>query len=172
MSNVINQRQAVYAALKTVCEDKGIEFVDGQTVANDLSKDIRASVISIVTEGLMNGTVSLKDTEGNTEKKADEAKMKEYTNGLVSNWFRKDTRLNGNTKYEIKNPGSRAGAGDETLKEMKKLHKALTDAGDDTNAAVVKAEIDARLATIRQERAKDVDINVELLPENLRNMLK
>ena len=168
----INQRQAVYAALKTVCEEKGIEFVDGTSIANDLSKDIRSLVIGIVTEGLMNGTVSLKDTDGNSEKRTDEAKMKEYTNGLVSNWFRKDGRLNGGTKYETKNPGSRAGSGDESIREMRKLLKALTESGDVDNAAVVQAEIDSRLAEIRKSRAKDTNINVDLLPETLKNMLK
>lgn len=172
MSNVINQKTAVYATLHSVCKDKGIEFVDGKTIANNLPKDVKAIIIGIVTEGLMDGSVSLKDTEGNTEKRSDETKMKGYTEGLVSNWLRKDNRLNGGTSYETKNPGSRAGSSDAGVKEMRKLLKALTEAGDEDNAIKVQAEIDARLAEIRKERAKDVNINMELIPEKLRDLLK
>ena len=48
-------------------------------------------------------------------------KMRSYASGLVNNWFRKDIRLNGGMKYEVKNPGSRQGAGDQQLKALKTL---------------------------------------------------
>src|SRR5665213_1962213 len=50
-----------------------------------------------------------------------ESLRKDYVPGMVSNWIRKDLRLNGGEKYETKNPGSRAGQGDDQLKNLKAL---------------------------------------------------
>ena len=172
MKTPITQREAVYSAVHSVSKEHGTEFVDGTSDANALPKEYRAEIISIVTEGLLDGSVSMKVNDGNQPKFDDAAKMKNYANGLVSNWFRKDTRLNGGQKHEIKNPGSRAGSGDATIREMRKLLKALTESGDTANAAIVQAEIDSKLAEVRKERATKVQINSELLPESLRSLLQ
>jgi hypothetical protein len=172
MTNKINQREAVYNALHAVCKELGKEFVDGSSDANQvIASDVRAAIIEIVTEGLLTGTVTMQDSEGNKDKFQDPAKMKNYTKGLVSNWFRKDSRLNGGTKHEVQNPGSRAGSGDAGVKEMRKLLKALTEAGDTENVKAVQGEIDLRLAEIRKEKAKKIDINPELIPEHLRDLI-
>jgi hypothetical protein len=86
---------------------------------------------------------------------------------LVSNWQRKDTRLNGGDKYETKNPGSRTGSQDEQVKAMRNLLKTQTDPA--IKAQIQKA-IEERLAEIKPE--SKVEINVEALPEHFRHLVK
>jgi hypothetical protein len=84
---------------------------------------------------------------------------------LVNNWVRKDTRLNGGTKYIPTNPGSRTGSGDEKLKNLRIL---LTMVPDDVKPAV-QVEIDKR---VEELKPKAQDINLEMIPENLRHLVK
>jgi hypothetical protein len=98
---------------------------------------------------------------------------KKYVPGLLNNWLRKDTRLNGGTIYKIKNPGSRAGAGDEKIKEMNKL---MTQFQIDPEKfadkiPILQKAIDVRKAEIAKEKAKTVKIDLSVLPEELLNEL-
>lgn len=152
-----NQKDGVFNAVCAVLECE--EFSE----AVKLSTEQRATVIGMVTEGLLAGEVSMSDEA--RAKHGDEAKMRAYTNGLVSNWLRKDKRLNGGEKYEIKNPGSRAGAGDKVVRELRKLLKTVT--GEHKTA--VQEEIDKRLAKL--STAKTVTINIDQIPEELRHLV-
>lgn len=157
---MMNQKEAVFSA---VCQVTGQDSFDS---AIELTKDQRAEVISIVAEGFANGEVEMKDE---ARKKHDtEAKLRTYTNGLVSNWLRKDKRLNGGVKYEIKNKGSRAGSGDKVIRELKKLRSTLTD---EAQIAAVDAEIEKRLATVKAEKAKSVEIDTSLIPQDLLDLV-
>ena len=98
-------------------------------------------------------------------KNPNEAQLLKYIPGLVNNWLRKDPRLNGNTKYVAKNPGSRSGSGDECIKAMKSLLSITTD----PEARVqIQTAIDARLAEIKPKP----EIKVDALPESLRHLVK
>lgn len=94
----------------------------------------------------------------------DDAAVSKYIPGLVNNHVRKDTRLNGGTKYETKRPGSRTGSGDKTLQAMKQLLSVTVDA--DGRAEIQKA-IDARI----QELKPKAQIDIEALPEALRHLV-
>jgi hypothetical protein len=98
---------------------------------------------------------------GQIELSSPQEDMKEYVSGLVSNWLRKDTRLNGGSKYVPSNPGSRTS--DPTLKAMNALLATLTDPMD---RAVVEAEIAAHKAATAKSKAPV--INFDALPESLR----
>jgi hypothetical protein len=155
------QNDAVFAA---VCQVLGQDGFDG---AVELSKDQRDSVISMVTTGIMSGSV---DFSAEAKAKHDtEAKIKSYTTGMVSNHLRKDKRLNGGEKYQTKNPGSRAGSSDEQLKALRALKTTLTTSDD--IQAVDKA-IATRLAEIQITKTKTVEINVSALPEAFRHLVK
>lgn len=93
----------------------------------------------------------------------DDAAVQKYIPGLVNNWVRKDKRLNGGIKYETKNPGSRTGTTDESVKAMKQL---LAVTVDPAVKQQIQAAIDARLEELKP-KAK---INVEALPEALRHL--
>lgn len=151
----ISQMEAVYQAVTNVCE-----ATDG---AYTPSSEERAQVNSILAEGFKSGKVELKDTESNNAKLADDAKLNAYCSGLQSNWLRKDKRLNGNTQYVAKNPGSRAGSKDTQITAMRGL---LSTVSDPAERAEIQSFIASRLAEIKP--TKTVEVNYSDLPESLR----
>ena len=145
----MNQKEAVYTAVVNVTGFSG----DG---AVDVSKEQRAQVNAILFEGFRAGNISI-DREFN------DAELKKYISGLTSNWLRKDTRLNGGTAYIAKNPGSRAGSGDASLKAMRALLSTLTSAED---KAEVQKHIDERVSEIASTKVTKV-IDYSMLPADL-----
>lgn len=154
------QKEAVFSA---VCSVLGQDSFDQ---AVELTKDEWATVIEIVTQGLINGEVDFSDSA--RAKYDTESKTKTYTNGLVRNWLRKDKRLNGGVKHTIKNPGSRAGAGDAVLKNLKHFKSTLTDPA---HIEAVDAEIAKRMQQLQAEKAKKVEINMDLIPDDLKDLV-
>lgn len=157
---MMNQKEGVFNA---VCGVTGNDSFDG---AVELTSEQRAQVIEIVTQGFVNGEIEM--SEAGRAKYADESKLKTYCNGLVSNWLRKDKRLNGGVKHQIKNPGSRAGSGDPVIKELKKM---LDVVETDEHKAAVEHEIEKRLAAIKAEKAKSIEIDESLIPDDLKGLL-
>lgn len=158
------QRDAVYAATVAVLADAGITFEDGMDIDTVMSKDLRSSIQGILAEGFKAGTIHFEDTPSNQEKLASPAKLNQYVSGLVSNWFRKDTRMNGGEKYAAKNPGSRAGASDPQLKALRQL--AVQFKGTDKEHAIT-SQIESRLGVISAEKAKKVTVDISVLPADL-----
>lgn len=157
-----SQKQSVFVAVVQV-----LGLASDHNGKVELTKEQRKSVIDLVTDSIMGG-----ETEFSAEAKAKYATrddVKGYVNGMVSNWLRKDLRLNGGTKYETKNPGSRAGSGDEVLKSLKALKSTLTDAD---HIAAVDAEIANRTAELAAAKAKTVTIDINKIPEALRHLVK
>jgi len=155
----MSQKEAVYSAVKSIKS-----FDDGEKV--NLTSDEKANVVNIVTESLASGDAVLSDKA--RAKFDTPTKLKSYTSGMVNNWMRKDTRLNGGLKYVIKNPGSRAGSQDDTIKNLKLLKSTLTDPAQIEEC---DAAIEARKAEITIEKAKNVEINYDHIPAELRESL-
>lgn len=153
---MVTQKEAVYTAITSVLAEAGVNFEEGSDVSTVLTKDHRAQVNYILFAGFKSGQIQLDREFSDTELKA-------YVSGLQSNWIRKDPRLNGNTKYVAKNPGSRQGSGDPQIKAMKLLLSTLTDA---TERSEVEAEISKRQAEITKSKAPAIDFSA--LPESLR----
>ena len=153
---MLSQKESVFQAVTSLIDV-------GNTVV-ELTKDQRSEVIAMVTQSIVQG-----ETEFSAEAKAKyktESDVKGYVNGMVSNWLRKDTRLNGGTKYEIKNPGSRAGQGDEILANLKNLKATMTDAA---HIAVIDEHIETRKSELAKAKpTKQVKINFDLLPDDLK----
>jgi len=159
MSNVVmSQKEAVFAAIT--------EVLGNFSGSAELSTEQRKEVISSIMSGFASGTVELSN-EARFKYDTD-AKLKSYTQGLVSNWIRKDVRLNGGSKYETKNPGSRAGSGDDTVKALRALRSTLTNADQ---ISEVEAEIASRVAAFKASKTPKLEINAELIPENLRHLV-
>ena len=150
MSEKQTQKEAVFQAVKNV--------VGEQDGAYTPTKEQRAQVNNILFEGFRNGTIELDKTE------ISDSDLKSYVSGLQSNWLRKDKRLNGGTMYVAKNPGSRAGSGDASLKAMRTL---LASVSTDSEKAEIQSYIDARLAEISVSKAKTVTIDYSVLPAEL-----
>ena len=146
----MNQKEATYNAICAVTGHQG----DG---AVEISKEQRAQVNMILFDGFRAGKIEL-------DREFTDAELKSYVSGLQSNWIRKDKRLNGNIAYVAKNPGSRAGSGDPSLKAMRTLMSTLTT---DSDKAEVQSHIDARLSEIQVSKAKSVTIDYSVLPADL-----
>ena len=145
------QKEAVFEA---ICSVKGTTSFSS---AVTLEKDERAKVISSLLSDFKAGNI---EYGGDA---SDSTKLSSYTSGLVSNWLRKDKRLNGNTTYTPANPGTRTGSSDDGVKAMKQL-LAVTD--DPEAKAEIQAEIDKRIGELKPKP----EINVEALPEALRHL--
>ncbi len=160
----MTQKEAVFSATMSVLKESKIVFDRPIGEIVKTHKEVRENVVNTVLEGFKSGTVELK-TEYS------EADLKSYTSSLVNNWFRKDVRLNGGAKYEAKNPGSRAGAGDKMLKNLKALRAAKSAAGADaTVIAQIDAAIETRQGELRAAKADKFEIDVDALPESLREL--
>jgi hypothetical protein len=156
----MKQNDAVFQA---VCEVLGTSSF---SEAVELTKEQRESVVGIVADGLFNGAVDF-STEAKVKYNT-AAKIRSYTSGLVSNHLRKDKRLNGDTKYEAKNPGSRAGSGDAQLKALKALKSTVTD---ETTLSEIDEAIASRTNALQASKVKTIEINSDALPEHLRYLI-
>lgn len=145
----MTQKEAVFQAVVAVTGFNG----EGQCSP---SKEQRAQVNMILFEGFRNEKIEL-------DREYTDSDLKGYVSGLQSNWLRKDTRLNGGTKYQAKNPGSRAGSTDPQIKAMTALLSTLTD---ESERSEVQGYIDARKAELNAaKQAKTVDFSA--LPADL-----
>jgi hypothetical protein len=90
----MKQSQATYEAIKTVL---GHRFYDGMSVKEVLTSEDRKAVVALLVEGFRNGTIDAR--EGLRSR--DEQGLRNYCTGLVSNWARKDRRLNGGVQYRF-----------------------------------------------------------------------
>lgn len=160
-----NQKEGVFDAICAVLAEVGKTIVEGTQVVLETKE--RKSVIAIVAHGLANGLITL-STEAQTKYNTEDKLRKDYVPGLVSNWLRKDLRLNGGTKYETKKPGSRTGQGDEVLKNLRRLHAILDD---EEQKQKVQVEIDARVEQIKKEKLAKAAPDMSKIPAELREQL-
>ena len=154
----LNQKEGVFSAVTSYLEEQGRDF-DGAVV---LSKEDNKTLIGMIAVALQEGTIEV--SEAKASKMTEDKHYREYASNILNNWTRKDPRLNGGEKYETKRPGSRAGSGDEQVRELKKLKSTLTD---EDQVAQVEAAIQERIAELKAERAKTKvkEIDFSLIPE-------
>ena len=155
------QRDAVYNAVVAIAKKFNLNFEDNMNVAEIISGDHRKEVINHVIASFNNGQTRL-------SKEMNDAELRTYCNGLVSNWFRKDTRLNGGTKYEIQNPGSRAGQGNPSIRETKKLLKQVAGTPKE---AKVQAVLDKMIAEHKANSKPATKIDADLIPDELKDLV-
>ena len=149
--NKMTQKEAVFQAVTNV--------VGVQDGAYQPTKEQRASVNQILFEGFRSGSIEC-------ETEYTDSELKGYVSGLQSNWLRKDKRLNGNTKYVAKNPGSRAGSSDAQIKALRALMSTKSDASE---VAEIQSFIDKRLAEIKP--TKTVSFDASVIPAELAHLL-
>ena len=153
----ITQKEAVFNAVTSVLNENNVEVSEGTDINTLMNKELRSQVNTILFEGFRSETIEL-------DRQFTDSDLKGYVSGLQSNWLRKDKRLNGGIQYIAKNPGSRAGSGDPSLKAMRTLMSTLTT---DSDKAEVQSHIDARLSEIQVSKAKSVTIDYSVLPADL-----
>lgn len=164
----MNQKEGVYTATKAVCDKHNIEVYDGVDKDEQgrtskvhwqeaLTSDARKEIILAVAVALDQGKIDMTEKAKAKYHSVDKL-VKEYVPGLVSNWLRKDLRLNGNHPHEIKNKGSRSGSGDAIIKNLKLLQKdpRLTDA----QRKQIDQQIEKRKAEIATKLVPQIDFSV------------
>lgn len=149
----MKQSDAVVQAVKNIT---GYSGEGAATLTSEQAKQVR----EVLFEGFKNGSIQLSD-----EKRAEGADaIWKYIPGLINNHMRKDKRLNGNTKYTPKNPGSRAGSGDPQIVNLKKLLSTFTP-GTEAHTEVL-GYIEARQAEL-QATKQAVSVDFSALPPEL-----
>lgn len=162
MSTRQSQKEAVFTAVSSVISENNLSVSEGQPFSEVLNRELRAQVTNILQEGFTSGSVELEKTFES------ESALRTYCSGLLSNWLRKDTRLNGGMKYQPANPGSRLGNSDPSIKAM----RALLNSGKittDEDRSEIEGLITSRLAEIGASKAASVTVNYDALPESLRS---
>jgi uncharacterized protein YqgV (UPF0045/DUF77 family) len=161
---MMNQRKATVSTILAVLEERGVTYeLNGETPISEVltdsdKKTIRDAVFAM----FRNGQVEMSDEA--KVKYQDDTQLKSYVSGLVNNWIRKAPEFNGGTTYQPKNPGSRAGSGDEQIKEMKKLLAATQD-------PEAKAQIEEAIAARQAELKPKVEVDYSKLPDSLRHLI-
>lgn len=157
----MKQKDSVYSAVS-----EAIDFEDGDDVNSAITTDQRKEVHAMVFDGLKSGEVDFSDQA--KTKYSDDKLLNGYVSGLISNWLRKDPRMNGNTKYVAKNPGSRTGQGDPQIRELRKLLKIHQGT---EKAEEIQGFIDSRVTELKAAKAKDIKVDFEHIPEELQNLV-
>lgn len=160
----MNQKEATYKAITNTLSNRGITFTEGTPVKTLLTSEIKSEVRNALFQEFRAGNVDVSDEF--KAKLSNDSELKKYVAGLVSNWLRKDKRLNGNVQHQIQNPGVRAGQGDAQVKELRKLLKRVKGTDAETK---VQGALDSRIAEVRA--SKEQTINTDDLPEHLRELV-
>lgn len=158
-----NQKEAVYSTVTKVLAENKVQFEEGHDVVGSMiDKDMRSTIVSILCAGFEAGEIELKSEQEN---------LKSYTNSLLSNWLRKDKRFNGGVKYEAKNPGSRTGNSDPTVKNLRLLIQRFPEGSEQYNA--IDAKIEARVNELKAEKARSIvkEIDANAIPDDLKHLL-
>jgi hypothetical protein len=162
----MNQRKATVAAIVSVLADRGVAYeFDGPVSAADMMTSAdKEKTVDIICKGFMSGEVEMSD-EGKTKYFTQPAELRKYVVGLVNNWLRKATELNGGQKYQVKNPGSRKGSSNETVRALRQL---LAITSDSEAKQAIEAEIASQLESLKPK----VEINSDAIPAHLRHLIK
>lgn len=160
---MISQKQAVLEAVRVFKPD--YEFNGPASLQSVLTTEDKQKMKEFIVNSFLAGEVEM-SAEGKAKYFGDRAELNKYTVGLINNWVRKAKEFNGGSgfSYVAKNPGSRAGSGDETLKALRALLKITTDSD-------ARAEIEAAISERTSEIKPKPEINVDALPEHLRHLV-
>lgn len=163
-----SQKQAIFNAVAVLFpkyELKG-EVCLKDVMTTEQKKEFR----TIIFNGFKAGEINMSEEASAKYLNGDDSALQKYVTGLVDNWVRKTPEFNNmfpesGGVYRAKNPGSRAGSGDEQIRALRALKKTVTDS---TVLAEIEDSIKSRLAEIKP--AQTVEINVDALPEHLRHL--
>jgi hypothetical protein len=160
-----SQKEVVYATISAFMQENSRQFDDGAKI--DLSSEDRKTIVTMIVAAIDAGEMEFSPEA--LAKHDTPEKVRNYSTGLLSNWLRKDSRLNGGAKHSIKNPGSRIGQDDDLIKSLKSLKKHLTSHAE---IAAVEAEILLRAEQLRLEKQKSITINKDKIPAHLLYLIK
>ena len=150
-----SQKEAVYVAYTTALSDRNIDFTTPANLAPEVLSAVRKDMRENIASGIVDGSISCEKPEYRADLKA----AGTYASGLVSNWFKKDTRLTGGVKYEAqttRGPVTR----DEKLKALKSAKLAAESANDMELLTKIESLHASRVAELESEKAAKKAPNV------------
>jgi hypothetical protein len=168
----ISQKEAVFTATMSVLAANNVTFTMEHTdIKSVMTPSMRAEIINKIQSMFGNGEVEFKVSASNEAKTQSVSELKKYVGGLVTNWFNRDTRLNGNvtTKVPTKTKENKSAVKDPELMELLSLKKAIEARPTSSSNAEEIAEIDRVIAAKTATVAKTpvVDPIVSSLPADL-----
>jgi hypothetical protein len=169
LGGIMKQCDAVLSITQAVFSEHGIEFTPRMDVKPIIKSNptVKDEITTRLMAGFKSGEIDLKG--GVQAKYPTDKALKTYVSGLMNNWYNKGEELNGGIEYEAKNPGSRAGSGDDELKNMKLLYSQTEDEAD---KAVIHEFITQRIATLNAGKAKAKVVDFSVLPAELQAKFK
>lgn len=94
-SDSLSQREAVFIEVMRVVREDKIVIKERQPVKPLLNETHLKKIYTGLIAGFRAKKITLKETESNKKKLADQKLIETYVIGLVNNWLRRDYRLNG-----------------------------------------------------------------------------
>ena len=161
----MKQVQSVVAIAKAVLDNR---FIPGQSILTYISNNEREEIVKRVCNGIRNREIYVKDSK--REKYSTDKELRKYVIGMINNWFKKSKELNGGVEHKTPNSGSRPFPSDPSIREMRKLRSQLEAAGDTESVASIDEQIQLRVEELKSE--KEVKIDVSMIPENLKRLVK
>lgn len=138
----MTQKDAVFSAIVHVLKTANVNFQSSVTDVSDLlTKDLRSGISEILSRQFLAKEIDLSE-EANS-KLTDSVQLKNYVSGLISNWVRKDPRLNGGKTSSSST--RKSSSVDPQLKALKQLHSAQTD---QAKRQEIQSFIDKRVAEL------------------------
>ena len=135
----MTQKDAVFSAIIHVLSNAGVEFEVGVTdLSTVFTKQLRTEVTNVLVQQFSSDMIELSADA----KDKNPAELRSYVSGLISNWLRKDNRLNGGIKPQKSN---RAFPSDPQIRALKQLMSSQTD---QSKRAEIQTHIDKRLAEL------------------------
>ena len=162
------QSQAVINFVVNLANERGYSAQPFETdYKSILTKDDINTVVKMTFAGLKSGEISM--TEKSQAKfQGDDKALRRYVVGLVNDRLRKAKTLNGNVTYEYKQPGKLTSSRDPELKaltQVLELHKGTE------HEVEIQQAINERKSKLQAEKQKQVTVNVDALPADLRAKL-
>lgn len=146
----MTQKDAVFSAVSQILASNNVSFTANSTNATAvLNRELRSQINGVLVQQFLAGNVEL--SEDAKEKLNDESQLRAYISGLVSNWLRKDPRLNGGTVLatttSTKSTLSKTIKSDPQLQALRKLHNAQVEP---SKRLEIQAHIDRRIAELSE----------------------
>jgi hypothetical protein len=157
----MSQKEAVYSAVQEVL---GADSFEGQDLNRIVTSEQRKEMVDRLMEGFKSGVITLQ-----TKFPSDQA-LRTYCTGLLSNWLRKDTRLNGGAPYQPKHPGIR-GRGvsvESSDPQLKAMVTLLAQVTEPARRREIQKYIDDRKAELAESTPIYKGVDFDALPEGLR----
>lgn len=124
----MTQKDAVFIAVTSILSNAGVDFEVGTTnIADVLTKPLRSNVANMLVSQFQAGDIVM--SVESQAKLTNNTELRAYVSGLISNWLKKDNRLNGGVtvKATRKSSGVRTYSSDPQIKALQALLKVQVD---------------------------------------------